>query len=299
MTINSRQKQTTLAINLGLACNTLLAFFKTFVGIIGHSQALLADGINSTSDVVYYIIAKIYTNLADQPADKEHPYGHQQLEHISSLIIGAFILTTAVAIFWNSINTVFDLLRTTNISESASYLALTTALITIILKIILNIISLKIAKTTNNPTVYAIAYDHRNDIFSASAASIGIFFSILGYLWVDPLAGALVALIIFKTGIKILQDSANELMTGTPGKKTQSIIKKVVLKTKGVKAIEELLIHKYGPYMVINLTINIDGTLTVTQGNKISNTVEKSLYKNFNFIRKVHVHFHPPKKQVH
>ena len=115
----------------------------------------------------------------------------------------------------------------------------------------------------------------------------------------DPLAGALVALIIFKTGIKILQDSANELMTGTPGKKTQSIIKKVVLKTKGVKAIEELLIHKYGPYMVINLTINIDGTLTVTQGNKISNTVEKSLYKNFNFIRKVHVHFHPPKKQVH
>src|SRR5450830_549023 len=87
-------------INVGLAANAALALLKTSIGILGHSDALLADGINSTSDVVYYIVVKIFMRLADKPADAEHPYGHRQLESVAALVVGAFVITTGIAIFW-------------------------------------------------------------------------------------------------------------------------------------------------------------------------------------------------------
>ncbi len=290
-----RQKKSIFAINLGLISNLFLALIKSFIGVTGHSPALLADGINSTSDVAYFIVVRIFTVLAYKPADEEHPYGHRQFESISSLVIGAFILTTAVAIFWDSINKVFDLLAGQGDFKGASNLALYVAIFTVIFKIFLTILSYKIGKKTNNSTIFAIAYDHRNDIFSASAASIGIFLGKLGFFWVDPLAGAFVALIILKTGIKILRDSAEELMSTNPDKKSFKKIKDVILNVNGVQDIEEVNIHRYGPFMVINLTINVDGSLTVSQGDKIANEVENELYKIFDFLRKVNIHYHPKK----
>ena len=100
MTTNLRQKKSILAINVGLAANTLLAILKTSVGIFGHSPALLADGINSTSDVAYGIVVSIFMRLSGKPADEEHPYGHDRLESIAAVVVGAFVITTAISIFW-------------------------------------------------------------------------------------------------------------------------------------------------------------------------------------------------------
>jgi divalent metal cation (Fe/Co/Zn/Cd) transporter len=91
--MTDRDKLTNLSVNLGLLSNIVLSILKTGIGIIGHSPALLADGINSSSDVVYYIAVKIFMRQASKPADKEHPYGHRQLESISAIVVGAFILT--------------------------------------------------------------------------------------------------------------------------------------------------------------------------------------------------------------
>jgi cation diffusion facilitator family transporter len=292
---SNRYKQSIFVINLGLFANIFLAILKSIFGIIGHSPALLADGINSTSDVVYFIVVKIFMTLADKPADEDHPYGHRQLESISSLVVGAFILTTAVAIFWDSLNQVFELLSGHGDFQGASNYALLVALFTIFLKIILAITSFKVAKKTSNNAILAIAYDHRNDIFSALAASIGIFLGQMGYLWIDPLAGALVALIILKTGIKVLQDSADELMKTAPDKKLLEQIKKIVLEIKGVKGIEEVHAHRYGHFMMINLTICVNGNLTVNEGDQIANNVEEELYKKIDFLRKVNIHYHQKK----
>ena len=98
--MTDRDNLTRVTVNLGLFSNILLSIVKTCVGILGHSAALLADGINSTSDVVYYIAVKIFMKQAQKPADVEHPYGHRQLESISAILVGAFILTTGIAIFW-------------------------------------------------------------------------------------------------------------------------------------------------------------------------------------------------------
>ena len=108
--LERRNRKSALAVNLGLAANVFLAVLKTSVGIVGHSPALLADGINSTSDVAYYLVVAVFMRLARKPADETHPYGHSQLESIASLVVGAFVITTAIAIFWDSVNNVFELL---------------------------------------------------------------------------------------------------------------------------------------------------------------------------------------------
>ena len=91
--IQERDRKSLWAINLGLALNIVLSAAKTTFGILTHSPALLAEGINSTSDVAYYVVASIFMRLANKPADNEHPYGHRQLESIASLVVGAFVVT--------------------------------------------------------------------------------------------------------------------------------------------------------------------------------------------------------------
>ena len=95
---HERDRKSLWAVNLGLGINILLSFIKTLFGVLGHSPALLAEGINSISDVAYYVVAGIFVRLANKPADDEHPYGHRQLERIASLIVGAFVVATAVAV---------------------------------------------------------------------------------------------------------------------------------------------------------------------------------------------------------
>ncbi len=295
---DTRHRKCITAVNTGLTSNIVLALGKSVIGVLGRSQALLADGINSTSDVVYFIIVRIYMSLANKPPDEEHPMGHRQLESISAIVVGAFVLTTAVAIFWDSANKVYEFIANPEEFASASLLALFTALATIVIKIILFLYTLKTGTGCDSPAILAIAHDHRNDIFSASAAALGIFLGRFGLLWVDPLAGAAVALIILKTGISIIKESADTLMTVTPGKNLANEIDEIVLSVEGVKGIEEKSYHRYGPYMILNLTINVDGFITVDAGDCIATNVEEALDKRFELIRHIHIHYHPvPEKK--
>jgi len=289
----NRDKKINGIINIGLVSNFVLAIIKTSTGIIGHSAGLLADGINSSADVVYFVFAKIFTGMSQKPADKEHPYGHKQLESISTVVVGAFIITTGVAVFWDSINMTFNYFDNGIINEPTSILALYIALGSVFVKIILFYISMATAKKVNNSTVMAIAYDHRNDIFSSLAATVGILMGKIGFLWVDPLAGAIVGLIIFKTGISVIIESSNELMATGLNKKIYRNISETIHKVQGVKDIEEIKATAYGPYMIINLVICVEGDITVSQGDAIAEEVEKKILNENKFVKGVHIHYHP------
>jgi cation diffusion facilitator family transporter len=288
-----REKQSIFAINLGLVANVLLAALKTTIGIIGHSPALLADGVNSTSDVAYYVVVRIFVGLAHKPADEEHPYGHQQLESIAALVVGAFVLTTGVTIFWDSINKVYDLWLGTGDFSGAALGALVVAVFTVLVKITLTYITRRIGRQTNNPAVFALAYDHRNDIFAATAAGVGIALGRLGYPWVDPLAGALVALVILRTGIEILRESSANLMDTVPGKELEYKIIQLLSGVSAIQQIEEIQAHRFGPYLVINITIGVDGGMSVTRGDQIATQVEHILSREIDLLQRVHVHYHP------
>jgi cation diffusion facilitator family transporter len=293
---NARGRRVQGIINTGLVANIFLAITKVTLGILGHSRALLADGVNSTSDIVYYIVVKIFTKLAGKPADSEHPYGHHQMESIAAVVVGAFVITTGIGLFWDSINTFWEIFsgKHTDGAPIEIY-TLFVAFFTIILKIFLFIYTKAIGKKTENAAVMALAYDHRNDIFSSAGAAIGITLGWLGFVWADPLAGAVVALIILRTGIYILRESSDELMDTVPGETLNKKVRSVVSEISGVKTIEELSAHRFGPYFVINITIGIDGNLSVKQGDSIATEVEKKIDKAISPVRKVYVHYHPAK----
>ncbi len=293
MDLKRRERQGQLTVNLGLISNIFLAALKTAFGIFGHSPALLADGINSTSDVAYYIVVMVFMRLASKPADAEHPYGHRQLESIAALIVGAFVITTAIAIFWNAANSVYDFLIGERNFTGATAGALWVALLTIIIKLGLTIFTHRIGQKTKNAAVLALAYDHRNDIFSASAAATGIFLGRMGYPWVDPLAGALVALVILRTGIEIIRESTTDLMDTVPGHSLARQITQLLCTIPGVKQVEEIHAHRFGPYLVVNITIGVDGSLSVAAGDEVASQVERTLYEHVELMRRVHVHYHP------
>jgi cation diffusion facilitator family transporter len=281
------------AVNLGLVANAFLAALKTSIGILGHSPALLADGINSTSDVAYYIVVRIFMSLARKPADREHPMGHSQLESIAALVVGAFVITTAVAIFWDAINKVYELLAGQATFEGAALIALAVALFTVGLKLVLFFVTRRAARRTRNAAVSALAYDHRNDVLAASGAALGIFLGRNGLPWVDPLAGALVALLVLRTGIVILRDAAMDLMDSVPSRELADQIRAALSDVPGVECVEEVYAHRFGPFLVVNLTIGIDGALSVAAGDWISEQVEHILYREIDLLRRVHVHYHP------
>lgn len=290
---HERDRKSLWAINLGLGFNILLSIVKTTVGILANSPALLAEGINSTSDVAYYVVASIFMRLANKPADDEHPYGHRQLESIASLVVGAFVIVTAITVFWDAVDKMWDLMDGELTSLGSHPLALWVALGTVALKVVLFVYVRRLGKETHNPIVDALAYDHRNDIFSAGAASAGIFLSWIGLPWGDPLAGALVALLILRTGVFILRESSVELMDAVPSRDLARQISALLKDVDGVQQLEELQAHRFGPNLVVNLTIGINGALTVRQGDCIATTVESLIYEAIPSIRHVHVHYHP------
>jgi cation diffusion facilitator family transporter len=288
-----RHRRGQVAVRLGLVSNVLLAALKTAVGVLGHSPALLADGINSTSDVAYYLVVMVFMRLSRKPPDREHPYGHSQLESIASLVVGAFVVTTAVSIFWDGVNTAYDLFTGAVTIPASAQLTLWIALFTVVLKIGLTVHSRRVGQQTGNTAVLALAYDHRNDIFSAGAATVGILLGQLGYVFVDPLAGAIVALIVLGTGIQIIRESTGELMDTLPRDYMSRKIDALIEGIEGVIEVEDVRGHRFGPYLVLNVTIGVDGRLSVSEGDAIATQVEKRLRQEIDYVRDVHVHYHP------
>jgi cation diffusion facilitator family transporter len=281
-------------VNIGLISNIVLAVLKIVIGLTGHSRALLADGVNSCSDVAYYIVVKIFTAIAGKPADKEHPFGHHQMESIAAVVVGAFIITTAIAIFWDSVNTAFDLVSGEyQVKGSMQVLTFATALFTVGLKLVLYFYTRNVARSTKNVSAMALMYDHRNDIFASLGAAVGIGLGWLDIPLGDPVAGAVVALLVLRTGVKILRESSDELMDTVPGDELDKQIRYIISPMTDVLKVEEVNAHRFGPYLVVNITIGVDGSMSVANGDKIATRIENTLCQEIELLQRVYVHYHP------
>lgn len=280
------------AVNIGLAANVVLAALKVGFGIVGHSDALLADGVNSTSDVAYYVVVKVFMRLAHRPPDREHPYGHTQLESIAALAVGSFVITTAIALFWDAVNTVYDAFTTTTVRQVAPA-TLWVAVLTVGLKVMLTLYTRRVAARTGNAAIMALAHDHRNDVVTASGAAAGIMLARLGAGWADPLVAGVVAVIVLVTGIQILREASADLMDAVPSDALDGQVRALLEGIRGIVAVEEVHAHRFGPYLVLNLTIGVDGTLTVDEGHRIANEAERIVSERIGLVKRVYMHYHP------
>jgi cation diffusion facilitator family transporter len=141
-----------------------------------------------------------------------------------------------------------------------------------------------------------LAQDHRNDIFASTGAAAGIFLSRTGAIWFDPVAGAIVAVIMAKTGFDILREASSDLMDNVPSEELAREIYALLDDVTEVETIEDMHAHRFGPYLVVNMTVCIVGDLTVRAGDEIADRVESKLLAGIEMLRKVYVHYHPSRK---
>ncbi|SIR20779.1 cation diffusion facilitator family transporter [Halanaerobium kushneri] len=273
---------------ISLISNSLLALLKILIGFFASSTALIADGFHSVSDMASTIIVMISIKFSETPADKNHPYGHEKAEALGTNILAVILILTAVFLGRDAFLTILS----GNIAEPGSW-ALVAAFISIVVKEILYRYTIKIGREIKSKGLIADAHHHRSDAFSSIAALIGIGGAKLGFRFLDPLAGLVVAFLILKVGYEIMRDTSYELMDGRPAREKIEEIRELADSIEGVMGIYDIKLRSYGPSYIVDLKIVVKDQLSVVEGHNIACQVENEIIDNSDNIKDVMVHVDP------
>lgn len=265
-----------------------LLYLKYLLDFFANSKALIADGFHSVSDMASTIIVMASMKFSETPADKNHPYGHEKAEALGTNILAVILVLTAFFLGRDAVLTIVS----GNIAEPGSW-ALFAAFVSIIVKEILYRFTIKIGEEINSRGLIADAHHHRSDALSSIAALIGIGGAKLGFRFLDPLAGLVVALLILKVGYEIMRDTSYELMDGRPDKEKINEIRDLAAEIEGVIEIHDIKLRSYGPNYIVDLKIVVEDQLSVADGHNIACLVEKKIIKNSDDVKDVMVHVDP------
>ena len=286
---SNRFEETTKVTIISILWNIVLTIIKVLGGILGKSNAMIADGLHSAYDIISSIGVLIGNHIAKTPHDKEHNYGHEKAETLVSFLLSILLIFVSLKISLGGINSLFYL----NEVKIPTILPLVISLISIGIKEYQYRITIKVAKMTNSPALKADAWHHRSDALSSIAAFIGIGGSILGFKALDPIATIVVGLFVTKVGFDILKDSTNELMDYSLDEKEELQILEIAKSTDGVLNLGELRSRKHGSMAYVDLTICVNKDLTVLQGHEIANKLEISILEELQIVKGITVHVEP------
>ena len=280
--------------NVGVAGNIVLTVFKLLAGIFGHSGAMISDAVHSLSDVFATFIAFLGTQLSKRPADKEHPYGHERVECVASLILGVILFGTGLGIGKSGLDKIvsgdFE-----NLAIPGS-IALVAAIVSVVTKEAMYWYTRHYAKVLNSTAFLADAWHHRSDALSSIGSFIGIGGAMLGFPVMDPLASVIICLFILKVSYDILKDAMKKMLDTSRGTDYDQKIREFVLSQDGVLGVDVVQSRMFGSKVYIDLEIVVDRNKTVGEGHDIAEHVHDMLELNFNDVKHVMVHVNPSKE---
>jgi len=276
---------------VGLFVNLLLSALKCILGYIGSSQAVIADGIHSLSDLITDLSILIGVKYWSAPADGKHPYGHHRYETIVTVIIGGVLAIAAFVLGYNALFSLHD-------SESQSqptWVAAVAALISIILKEVLYRWTANAGARIKSSSIIANAQHHRSDALSSIPTLIAVLIAIFNPDWrfVDKIGAMIVSAFILKVAYEILKDSLSGLIDTSASETDRSKILELVLGVDGVKSTHKIRTRKVGYGIYVDLHIQVEGSISVTAGHDISRAVSKALIKNGPDVLDVITHIEP------
>ena len=274
---------------LAIILNIVLTIIKIIAGLLGKSNSMIADGVHSASDAISSIGVLIGNKVSSMPDDKEHNYGHEKAETLVSFVLSLLLIFVSVTIGIEGIKSLFNLDKL----QVPTILPLIVSVISVLIKEYQYRITIKVANKINSPALKADAWHHRSDALSSIAAFVGIGGSMLGFKALDPLASIAVAIFVAKVGIEILLNSVNELMDLSIDDEQEEQIKQIANNTDGVMNLGELKTRKHGAMAYVDLTICVDGSLTVKEGHDIAHKLEKRMVDEMEFIKGITVHVEP------
>lgn len=253
--------------------NVILSLLQIVVGFFAKSQALIADGIHSLSDLLSDFVVLIANHHSQKEADDDHPYGHQRFETAASLFLGLILLSVGAGMLWASVDKIMD---PESIPDVAP-VALGIAILTLVVKEGLFRYMLSAAKRVKSSMLVANAWHARSDAASSLVVAIGILGHLLGYKILDPIAALIVGLMIARMGWQFGSEAFNDLMDrGVDEQELQEIIR-TLNTTPGVLGVHDVRTRKMGDMVMVDAHIEVDRTLTVEQGHDIAVAARQAL----------------------
>ena len=275
---------------IGLLVNLLLSALKFVVGILGSSQAVVADAVHSLSDMSTDFAVIFGVKYWSAPPDEEHPYGHGRIEALITTFIGSALAAVALGIGYKALATIRD-----PHLEQTAWIALTGPLLSVVLKEGMYHWTMAVGIRIRSSAVMANAWHHRSDALSSLPALIAVAISTFHPSWafVDHIGALIVSLFILKVSWKILSPSLEELIDRGATKKEQERIGQLARTVDGVREVHGIRTRRFGSRFFVDLHILVDPEITVRAGHDISEQVKQELIDRGPEVLDVVVHLEP------
>ncbi len=274
---------------VGGVINLLLSILKVVVGTLGQSQALVADGIHSLSDLISDVMVLYAAKHGGMEADEAHPYGHGRIETAITVAVGVLLIAVAIGISLDAINRLFHPEQLTQ----PGVIVLVAAVISILSKEGLYHYTLRIANRIRSNLLRANAWHHRSDALSSIVVLVGVAGTMAGLGYLDAIAAVGVSLMVAKAGGELAWESIQELIdTGLEEEEINSI-QQLIQNIEGVRAMHRLRTRRMGARVLVDVHILVDPRLSVSEGHHIADRVESRLYKEVEHISDVTIHIDP------
>lgn len=271
-----------------LTINVVLAIIKIIAGIIAKSNAMLADGVHTVSDVITTVAVMIGMRFSTKPEDEDHQYGHEKIEAAVAEMLALVLLFTAVGIGYAGIKAILE-----GDLGKPGLLAVGAAIFSIVSKEVMYQYTVKAAKQINSTALKADAWHHRSDAFSSIGTLIGIIGARLGFSVLDPLASLVVCILIVKVAIDIFVQAFNQMTDKAAEQSVVDQIMKNIWEVDGVLNIDEVKTRMHGSKFFVDVEIAVDSNCTVGEGHKIAETVHHIIEDNVDNVKHCMVHVNP------
>ena len=269
--------------------NLVLSVLKFLVGFFGHSQALISDAIHSASDVVSTVAVMFGINLSDKKSDTSHPYGHERIECIFSIILAMMLFITGAGI---GITAIKNIVSGAEIAIP-SKIALIAATVSIAVKEWMYHYTKRAAKKINSSSMLADAWHHRSDALSSVGSLIGVGGALLGFTICEPIASIVICIFIGKASVDIFMDAVNRLIDRSCTDEEIEQIRECVMEIDGVKNIDKLMTRRFGSKIYVDLEISEDADMTLAEAHSIAELVHDNIEEKIPEVKHCMIHVNP------
>ncbi len=275
---------------VGMAASGALAAIKIVAGLMGHSTAVVADGVESAGDVLASGFVLLGLTLAALPADSNHPYGHGRAETLTGFILGLVLMATGATITWRSLAHV-------GVPQTPpSSFVIWPLLLSAAVKTALSTTKFRYGKKILSAALMADAWNDLTDVVSATAALIAVGLTLSDparFPAADHYGGAIVGLIVISTGLRVAREAGSQLMDTMPDQAMMRTIRDTALSVRGVHGVEKCYARKTGLQYHVDLHLEVDPNMTVRESHDIATDVRIRIKESLKWVADVLVHVEP------
>lgn len=273
-----------------LTLSALLGVVKTGAGVIGNSYALIADGVESMLDIVSSLAVLSGIRIASRPPDANHPYGHGKAESMAALVVAVVLLGAAVGIAVESVRSILAP------RHAPAPFTLAVLVLVVVTKELIYRRLTSVGRSISSTSLQVDAWHHRSDALTSAAAFAGISVAVIGgegYQSADAWAALAACGVIGFNGIRLLRTAVSEVMDAAAPRELDRGIREKARQVPGVVAVEKCLARKSGPGWLVDIHVEVDATLSVSEGHEIGHRVQEALCASNLGVLGVLVHVEP------